>query len=426
MLFPSPFLANANAAGSPPNSSKQDHNQRFMMVPPPPLVAENHLPHPMAKPTTGQHHPYPHPQQQHQQQQSFFVPRSPPLDLGTATITTDEDLMLMEQEVEASHLAARLTLARLRAARAAQASNQQQQQQQEYQQCVNNMARMSYPHPLHLQQQQQQQQPRIVSPIKLRQQPHQPRTRPNRGADGAPSTLSPASTVPGLDLLHTASLSVASSDATTAFSSTNKSPSSPLSVIPTTASLNATRLANSGGPNLMPTLPLVERRFSNESTASASSLPPPAVQIPAGGGRGDDRRSSTNGSGNAQHHQRVYIDKVRPTDILCGRGGRSNHHPGNKRYRLIVGNIKYMYQQCPAKTMKTDLSRAIVESCFSYGARFIKLDDSSSSSRRNSSGRGKTDGDNDGEDRYYVLSKAEARKKTSQALRETKALKWTH
>jgi hypothetical protein len=100
----------------------------------------------------------------------------------------------------------------------------------------------------------------------------------------------------------------------------------------------------------------------------------------------------------------VYTDQIQPHDILCGRGGRSNNHTGNKNYRLVVANMKYKYQQCPAKTLKTDLSRAIVEYCHAYGARFIKYDEA--------------------KEKYYVVSKAEARKKTSQALRETKALKW--
>jgi hypothetical protein len=100
----------------------------------------------------------------------------------------------------------------------------------------------------------------------------------------------------------------------------------------------------------------------------------------------------------------VYIENIQPHDILCGRGGRSNNHTGNKKYRLVVANMKYRYQQCPAKTLKTDLSRAIVEYCHAYGARFIKYDET--------------------KNKYYVLSKAEARKKTSQALREMKALKW--
>jgi hypothetical protein len=101
-----------------------------------------------------------------------------------------------------------------------------------------------------------------------------------------------------------------------------------------------------------------------------------------------------------------YVEKVGMDDVLCGRGGRSNHHVGNKRYRLVVAKMKYMYQKCPAKTMKTDLSRAIVKHCTSYGARFLKLDESNG--------------------KYFILSKSEARKKTSQALREAKVLKWVN
>jgi hypothetical protein len=102
----------------------------------------------------------------------------------------------------------------------------------------------------------------------------------------------------------------------------------------------------------------------------------------------------------------MYIDTIQEWDVLCGRGGRSNHHPGNKRYRHVVSEMKMMYRRSEAKTIKTDLSRAIVEHCCNYGGRFIKNDSKSG--------------------RYYVLTKAEARKKTSQALRETKALKWTY
>lgn len=103
---------------------------------------------------------------------------------------------------------------------------------------------------------------------------------------------------------------------------------------------------------------------------------------------------------------RIYIDDmIREDDILCGRGGRSNNHAGNKRYRQVVNDMRIMYQNTETKTVKTDLSRAIVEHCCSYGARFLKID--------NAAGK------------YFVLTKGEARKKTSQALRETKDLKWT-
>ena len=102
---------------------------------------------------------------------------------------------------------------------------------------------------------------------------------------------------------------------------------------------------------------------------------------------------------------RFYIDKIHDLDVISGRGGLSNHHPGNKKFRQVVQEMKVAYRQTETKTLKTDLSRAIVEHICSHGGRFVKKE-------------------TDGTGRYYVLTKAEARKKTSQALRETKELKW--
>jgi hypothetical protein len=107
---------------------------------------------------------------------------------------------------------------------------------------------------------------------------------------------------------------------------------------------------------------------------------------------------SSNGEGR-------IIAKPSQLDILCGRGGRSNHHEGNKRYRQVVGEMKASYRTVGSKSAKTDLSRAIVEHVQSYGGRFVKLD----------KGTGK----------FVVLPPSEARKKTSQALREAKDVKWT-
>jgi hypothetical protein len=100
----------------------------------------------------------------------------------------------------------------------------------------------------------------------------------------------------------------------------------------------------------------------------------------------------------------VFVDDVKDNDILCGRGGKSNHHPGNKKYRLVVSRMKMNYRRMGSKMLKTDLSRAIVEHVYGYGGRFLKYDKDTS--------------------RYAVLSSAEARKKTSQALREMKEVKW--
>jgi hypothetical protein len=100
-----------------------------------------------------------------------------------------------------------------------------------------------------------------------------------------------------------------------------------------------------------------------------------------------------------------YVDSIGEWDVLCGRGGRSNHHPGNKRYRHVVSETKLLYKNTEAKTTKTEMSRAIVEHVCAYGGRFIKKEESTG--------------------RFFVLTKAEARKKTSHALREAKDLKWT-
>merc|ERR1712183_201870 len=93
---------------------------------------------------------------------------------------------------------------------------------------------------------------------------------------------------------------------------------------------------------------------------------------------------------------KLYITDETPRrlDILCGRGGKSNHHPGNKRFRQLIRNMKSMYKDTETKTMKTDLSRKIVEYVCTHGGRFLKKDAKSN--------------------RYYLLSKEDARKKTSQ------------
>lgn len=160
------------------------------------------------------------------------------------------------------------------------------------------------------------------------------------------------------------------------------------------------------------TSPVSQALSSAHSISSFSSLQIPSLCDAASTGSIEnmdsnaDEHATRNNISNANKNSkgRFYIDNIRVNDVLCGRGGRSNHHTGNKRYRQVVGNTKFMYQQCPAKTLKTDLSRAIVEHCCAYGARFIKKDEAVG--------------------RFYVLTKAEARKKTSQALRETKSLKW--
>jgi hypothetical protein len=100
-----------------------------------------------------------------------------------------------------------------------------------------------------------------------------------------------------------------------------------------------------------------------------------------------------------------YVQEVTELDVMCGRGGKSNHHAGNKRYRQVVSQMKASYKNIGSKSAKTDLSRTIVEHVFKYGGRFLKADKDSG--------------------KFILLTPAEARKKTSQALREAKHVKWT-
>jgi hypothetical protein len=98
---------------------------------------------------------------------------------------------------------------------------------------------------------------------------------------------------------------------------------------------------------------------------------------------------------------------ITDADILSGRGGKSNHHIGNKRFRHLVSEMKSMYRSKGTRTDKTAFSKGIIELVHSYGGRFLIQE-------------GK---DNDRV--WRIMTTMEAQRKTSQALRETKILKWT-
>jgi len=90
----------------------------------------------------------------------------------------------------------------------------------------------------------------------------------------------------------------------------------------------------------------------------------------------------------------VFTDK----DILFGRGGRSNHHPGNKTYRDLVTSKQPYYRTCE-KTVKTQVAQSIVDYVQEkLGGRFLELDKET--------------------DRWYVVPNIVARRKVGQALRE--------
>jgi hypothetical protein len=91
------------------------------------------------------------------------------------------------------------------------------------------------------------------------------------------------------------------------------------------------------------------------------------------------------------------------SDVLLGRGGRSNHHPGNKRYREEVKNLQQWYSEEEDKNKKTDLSQMLVDYVVhNLKGRFLEEEKV----------------DKKGTDRWYVVPNITARRKASQALRE--------
>lgn len=93
-----------------------------------------------------------------------------------------------------------------------------------------------------------------------------------------------------------------------------------------------------------------------------------------------------------------YVEPKKDIDVLLGRGGRSNHFPGNKRYREEVSNLRQWYNDLNDKDRKTELSSCLVDFVKDYGGRFLELDREVN--------------------KWYIVPDIVARRKASQALRE--------
>jgi hypothetical protein len=93
-----------------------------------------------------------------------------------------------------------------------------------------------------------------------------------------------------------------------------------------------------------------------------------------------------------------YIeDTYTDVDVLLGRGGLANRHPGNQAYMREKEQIQSRYLAA-SKVDKTDISQELVDWVHGRGGRFLKVEED--------------------EDRWYVVDNDTARKKASQTLRE--------
>lgn len=93
---------------------------------------------------------------------------------------------------------------------------------------------------------------------------------------------------------------------------------------------------------------------------------------------------------------------VQPNDVLCGRGGETNHHPGNVRYRSLVKAYQKLYLLAKRRD-KPKIAQCIVVSVRGVNGRFLKRMKHSSKP---------------GPPGWVDVGNIKAREKTSQALRE--------
>ena len=94
---------------------------------------------------------------------------------------------------------------------------------------------------------------------------------------------------------------------------------------------------------------------------------------------------------------KVGLDNYLDTDILCGRGGGTNSHPGNKLFRHQINIHRRAYLKA-RKNDKPAISRSIVQYMRERKGRFLKKDEKKG--------------------QWFEIGDDNAREKTSQALRQ--------
>jgi hypothetical protein len=88
---------------------------------------------------------------------------------------------------------------------------------------------------------------------------------------------------------------------------------------------------------------------------------------------------------------------IGPHDVLCGRGGATNNHEGNRRFRSIV--VEHQTEYLTARKMeKAVIAQQIVQAVHNNGGRYLKRSKSA--------------------DTWVEVPIKQATAKTSQALRE--------
>ena len=103
-------------------------------------------------------------------------------------------------------------------------------------------------------------------------------------------------------------------------------------------------------------------------------------------------------SSSASLSSSVAIRQPTSVDVLRGRGGGTNHHPGNKKFRDEARLLRARYKdKATTRREKYELSLTLVKRARDYGGRFLE--------------RRKGDDKN-----WYLMSEGDVRKKASQGM----------
>lgn len=152
-------------------------------------------------------------------------------------------------------------------------------------------------------------------------------------------------------------------------------------------------------------MPYSTNMFSSGNSQQAPKAP---IDVPTSFTTKQDKKAVATGTKRKNKRKRAPRKKVIPAnkqykiytdnDVLMGRGGKSNHHKGNQRYRAEIERLEVPYKQTDDKDEKTKISEQLVAYVKSFGGDFLEKDEYG----------------------WYVIDDIVARRKASQALREDK------
>merc|ERR1712072_1312832 len=81
----------------------------------------------------------------------------------------------------------------------------------------------------------------------------------------------------------------------------------------------------------------------------------------------NNNNNSPKSSNSRNNSGRIYVENPSDNDVLFGRGGRSNHHPGNARYRTEVERLS-----TTSKSDRLQMTKALAATIRASGGRFLQ------------------------------------------------------